>query len=325
MTIHENNIIRINNVRLSFPSIANPKASTQGGQLRFRATALIPYQDPQLQELQKLIWDVAYAEWGNQAGNVLNLINADKRLRCYGQGETKLSGETGEPFDGYPGNFYIEGLAEQRPTLYDENLILIDPMSMGSRFIGGDYCDFVFRVWAQNNASGRGIRAEILGLRFVREGEHFGAPRADVGAIFGAPPQGTATAPQQPQVQGFGQPQAQVNPQGPGLYGAPAGLQQAPAGQPGPFPGAAPAAPAPGPGMMGAPSQGPQLAPPANMQPQHAAQMQFNQPPAGGPGNVWGPSQGAGGAPTGQPADASQGPTASPGTTSPSNPFPNLM
>lgn len=90
---------------------------------------------------------------------------------------------------------FVESLSDAQPGLRSEDNVVIDPMTIGARFQGGDYVDGGVRFWAQDNANGRAIRCELIGLRFRREGEHFGAERTSADNIFGAPaPVGAAPA-----------------------------------------------------------------------------------------------------------------------------------
>lgn len=193
MPLLENDVIRLNNVRLSFPSLKAPKASAPGGDLRYRASFLMTPDSEAAAELQQLIQKVANDKWGTNATVALQIIAADKKLRCYGQGDTKISGKTGAPYEGYAGMFFVEGLANAPAGLFDENQQPVDAMTMGAKFQGGDYVDGLIRVWAQDNANGKAIRAELIGVKFNEEGPHFGAERVDPAAVFGAPA-GAATA-----------------------------------------------------------------------------------------------------------------------------------
>jgi hypothetical protein len=38
---------------------------------------------------------------------VMNMILADRKLRCFGRGEEKVNKKTFMPYDGYPGNCYL--------------------------------------------------------------------------------------------------------------------------------------------------------------------------------------------------------------------------
>jgi hypothetical protein len=187
MPLLENDVIRLNNVRLSFPSLKAPKASTSGGALKYRAAFLMTPDSEAAAELQQLIQKVATDQWGTNATVALQIIAADKKLRCYGQGDTKISTKTGKPYEGYAGQFFVEGLNDIPAGLFDENGQPVDNMTMGTKFQGGDYVDGLIRLWAQDNTHGKAIRAELVGVKFNAEGEHFGADRLDPGSVFGAP------------------------------------------------------------------------------------------------------------------------------------------
>jgi hypothetical protein len=187
MPLLENDVIRLNNVRLSFPSLKAPKASTSGGALKYRAAFLMAPDSEAAAELQQLIQKVANDEWGTNATVALQIIAADKKLRCYGQGDTKISTKTGKPYEGYAGQFFVEGLSDIPVGMFDENQQPVDNMTMGVKFQGGDYVDGLIRLWAQDNQHGKAIRAELVGVKFNEEGPHFGAERLDPASVFGGP------------------------------------------------------------------------------------------------------------------------------------------
>lgn len=86
MALLENDVILLEDVRLSFPSIKTPKASAPGGAQKYRASFLFTPDSNTAAEVQQLIQKVANDKWGAQAANVLQVIAGDKRLRCYGMG-----------------------------------------------------------------------------------------------------------------------------------------------------------------------------------------------------------------------------------------------
>ena len=202
MPILEGDNIWIKRGRLSFPDLVKPKTTTYkdgSTSTKYGANALMEPASPDYAEAMKLVMQVATAKWGADAQAVLQMINNDKKLRCYGPGEEKVSQKTFQPYEGYPGMVVITGSSDTQPQLIGTDGQPLPPTAnLNELFNGGNYCSFIYNIWAQDNAHGKAIRGNIVAVQFVEKGESFGAAPVDATSIFqqveGAP-EAAATAP----------------------------------------------------------------------------------------------------------------------------------
>jgi len=130
---------------------------------------------------------MALEKWTVNANGVITMINADKRLRCYGHGTDKLDTKTGLVYEGFENMIYMSASSEARPDLRGADALPCPPTApLNTMFVGGNYCDAVISIWPQDNKHGKAVRAQLDGVQYLREGEKFGAVGPDVGTIFQA-------------------------------------------------------------------------------------------------------------------------------------------
>lgn len=150
--------IKLQNVRLSFPSIFR-KAVFSGEETKFEATFLInkDTQADLVKELQAAI---------------------DEKLKTDLKGaklpSDKICLKDGDQidYDGYAGHFSIKASNNKRPLVIDRDKT---PLSEDdNRLYAGAYVHAIIELWAQNNAFGKRINANLLGVQFARDGEPFG-------------------------------------------------------------------------------------------------------------------------------------------------------
>lgn len=201
--ILENYTLWIRNARLSFPHLLVAKP-VNNGPPKFSANFILQDSAPEWAEAMQIIGQLATDKWADKAQGVLNMISQDKRLRCYGSGSEKISQTSGEVYDGYgdPGIVFISGSNDSQPDLRGADAQPIPPTGNANQlFVGGNYVDAVVRFWPQENEHGRAIRGQLVGVQYLREGEHFGNDEVDVGTVFQAVPGApapTAAAPGMP-------------------------------------------------------------------------------------------------------------------------------
>lgn len=212
MPILENNVLWIREARLSFPQVLQPKPSAPGAEAKYSAAFLLTEQSPEWAELHQMIAKLCAEKWGDKAQQVMNVCHNDRDLRCYGWGSEGVNKQTGEIYEGYnePGAVFIKASSRHMPKLYGPDAQELPPTSNANEmFVGGNYVAGVISLWAQDNQHGRAIRANLDGVQYLREGEHFGSEGPDVGGIFqpapGAPAP-TAPAPGVPVAPGAPQP-----------------------------------------------------------------------------------------------------------------------
>lgn len=185
-----NNTLWIKEARLSFPALVEPKA-TQGGTPKYNCNFILTDQSPEWAEAMAIVGEIATSEWKEHAQNVLNMIQNDKRLRCYGVGSEKTNSQTGAVYEGFtePGTVWISANSDTKPQLYGPNAQPLPPTANANQmFVGGNYVAGVVRFWPQDNQHGRAIRAQLVGVQYLRDGEHFGLEEVDAGSVFQAVP-----------------------------------------------------------------------------------------------------------------------------------------
>ena len=188
MPILENNTLWIKEARLSFPHVLQPKA-VQSGAPKYSCNFILDQGSTEWAEAMQIVGNMASEKWADKAQGVLNLISQDKRLRCYGQGFEKVSQTSGEVYEGYtdPGAVFIAASNENKPSLYGQNAQELPPNANANQlFVGGNYVSGLVSFWLQENEHGRAVRANLIGIQYLREGEHFGADEIDAGSVFQA-------------------------------------------------------------------------------------------------------------------------------------------
>lgn len=257
-------IVQLTDVRISFPALTEPelpKGSQPGATPRYGADFLMDPQGAQFQKVWAAIQAVAVEKWKEHAQTVLGMIQPDRKLRCYGMGTERIDSKTFKPYNGYEGQAYLSASNTDPMQIFDQNGQEVDLRntmvwkSLAGKIYGGCYVNVAIEIWAQENAHGRGIRAKLLGIQFLRDGEAFGEAAPDISGLFGQVPGAQAASPAgaafpvggapafgaapvaMPGAPSFGAPAPAAAPTQGGMPGAPAFGAPAAAPQ---FPGASP-------------------------------------------------------------------------------------
>jgi hypothetical protein len=158
-------IVKLQNVRLSFPDLFTPRAFQAGGDAKYKATFLIPKADKaQLATVNAAIRSVAETKWGKKADAVLKGIAGNSMRFCFQDGATK-------EYDGYEDAWAVSAGNKSRPTIIDRDK---SPLTQDDgRPYAGCYVNAIIEFFAYDN-SGNGISASLKGVQFVRHGEAFG-------------------------------------------------------------------------------------------------------------------------------------------------------
>jgi hypothetical protein len=131
----------------------------------------------------------------------MQMIAAERKLRCFGAGDERISRKTMKPFDGYPGKVYVSAISDSQPGVFDAKGVIIPEtntmavMNELRRFYGGCYVNAAVSPWCQDNKHGRAMRCELIAIQFAGPGEPFGEGRPDVTGLFGTVAGGDAIIP----------------------------------------------------------------------------------------------------------------------------------
>jgi hypothetical protein len=166
-------VIKIQNVRLSFPQLFEAKAVNGEGEPRFSAAFVIVPGSPAAAILAETLKQVAKDKWGAKAETVLADLKAKGRT-CYL--ERPKTNQNGEVYDGFEGMHHLSASSPTRPAVIDRDTTPLT--AADGRPYGGCFVDCSVDVWAQDNSWGRRINAKLRWVQFRGDGDAFsgGAP-----------------------------------------------------------------------------------------------------------------------------------------------------
>lgn len=158
-------------VRISYPSLVEPRAGLQGGDPKYDATFLMAPDSGAAHNLTAAVQDIAHRAFGNAADKILQTNSPVKK------GDDREN-----PPAGYAGNLYITARSKMRPDLRDSNpqIMITDPATIQDRFRGGYHVNAFVEVYSYEAkaATGaiikRGIAAMLLGIQFKAYDKPFG-------------------------------------------------------------------------------------------------------------------------------------------------------
>ena len=211
-------IIFISNARLSFPHFAEPQRMknevTGQERISYNCELLLAPDSPGVVAFMRRYGELAQAKWAEHAQQVMQMIQQDRKSRCYGNGDEKINKKTFKPYDGYAGNFYITAGRDTQPQVIQADGTPIDPTNtmayqqLTRKMYGGCRVNAAIKPWLQVNKHGNGIRCDLIALQFAGDDTAFGEGAVDASGFFGA----VAGAPA-----GFGAAPAAATPAMPGL------------------------------------------------------------------------------------------------------------
>jgi len=187
-------VIFLSNVRLSFPHLVEPHASPMNPSApkKYSADFIMTQDNPGFVQFMQRYAALAGEKWGPNAQTVMQMIQADRKLRCYGSGAEKVDKKSFKPYAGYDGMVFISANKDQMPQMIQADG---KPTEMGNtmayqalarKLYGGCYVNAAIKPWIQENNFGRGIRCDLVAVQFAADGEPFGEGAADVSGMFGA-------------------------------------------------------------------------------------------------------------------------------------------
>jgi hypothetical protein len=149
--------IKLNNVRLSFPSLFR-KSVYNGEETKFEATFLLnkKTQGDKIKEIEAAI-----------------TASVKDNLKGAKLGADKICLKDGDDFEytGYAGNMSIKASTNKRPLVIDRDKT---PLSeTDNRIYAGCRVNATIELWAQNNTYGKRINANLLAVQFYKDDEPF--------------------------------------------------------------------------------------------------------------------------------------------------------
>lgn len=180
--------------RCSFPNIVDPqsKVNDKGEtQTSYNCDLIFPSNDPGFAKFMQIYAAMAQEKWKENAQAAMQRIQGDRKTRCYGSGEEKVSAKTFQVHPGYAGNVFISARSPRQPQIIDADGKPVDPTNVmhvravAAKIYGGCYVHAVIKPWLQQNTAGIGVRCDLIAVQFAQDGESFGAGPADVTGMFG--------------------------------------------------------------------------------------------------------------------------------------------
>jgi hypothetical protein len=162
--------ILIQEARIAFPDLFEAVQFQGQGPFQYRCTFLIPPENPAVKHINAAMVKIAADKWGAKAEAILKQIKATSGKCFFVDGDTKA-------YNGYAGNWAVTATRNQ-----DAGAPLVvgrggrkDVLSAADgKIYSGCYVNGTIEVWAQDNSFGKAIRATLVNVQFVKNGESFG-------------------------------------------------------------------------------------------------------------------------------------------------------
>jgi len=191
-----NDVIFLSNVRLSFPHLIEPQkqVSPETGKERisYNGDFIMPPDHAGFAQFMQRYGAMAAEKWKEHAQQVMQMIAADRKSRCYGSGAERVNKKTFQPYDGYAGMVYITAGRDNPPQMIQDNGQPVDPANtmayqqLARKMYGGCRVNVAVKPWLQENKHGRGIRCDLIAVQFAGDDTAFGEGNIDASALFGA-------------------------------------------------------------------------------------------------------------------------------------------
>jgi hypothetical protein len=191
-------IIFLSNVRLSFPHIAEPQKqqneATGATRISYNAEFIMPQDHDGFKQFMARYSAMSLEKWKEHANTVMQMIQNDRKTRCYGMGTEKISKKTFKPYDGYgdAGAVFITAGRDSAPQMIQADGSPVDPTNtmayqqLARKMYGGCRVNAAIKPWLQDNKHGRGIRCDLIAVQFASDDTPFGEGAADASSMFGA-------------------------------------------------------------------------------------------------------------------------------------------
>lgn len=209
-------VIYISNARLSFPNLAEPQKqrNEQTGveRISYNCELILPRDHQGFAQFMQVYTRLMQKTFKEHAQSVMQMIQSDRKSRCFGAGEEKVNKKTFQPYDGYPGMVFITAGNKNQPQMIQADGTPVDPtntmaaQALARKLYGGCRVNAAIKPWVQKNQHGNGIRCDLIAVQFAGDDKPFGEGHVDASGMFGA------TQPAQQQVPAFAAPQMPTPP-----------------------------------------------------------------------------------------------------------------
>jgi hypothetical protein len=165
-------IVKLKNVRISFPNLFEAKAVNGEGEPKFSAAFVIDPGSENHKALTAAMNEIAKEKWGAKAEGILSELKSKGRVAFK---ESPLS-KDGEVYDGFEGKYALNASNAARVAVIDRDTTPLTPQD--GKPYGGCFVDVSVDLWAQDNSWGKRINAKLRWVQFRSDGDAFsgGAP-----------------------------------------------------------------------------------------------------------------------------------------------------
>jgi len=193
-------VIYLSDVRLSFPNIAEPQKrvneKTGKERISYNAEFIMPQNHPGFAQFYKRYGEMALEKAKEHASAVMNMIQSDRKSRCFGAGDEKVKKTTFVVYDGYAGNVFITAGSDRMPQIIQADGSPVDPANtmavqqMARKLYGGCRVNAAIKPWWQlpnpKEGYGHGVRCDLIAVQFFKDDAPFGEGVVDASGLFGA-------------------------------------------------------------------------------------------------------------------------------------------
>ena len=189
-------VIFLSGVRLSFPHLAEPQRQinelTGKERISYNCEFIMPADHAGFGQFMAKYGAMSLEKWKEHANTVMQMIQGDRKTRCYGRGEEKVNKKTFQPYDGYAGSVFITAGRDSQPQVIQADGQAIDPTNsmayqqLARKMYGGCRVNAAVKPWLQDNKHGRGIRCDLIAVQFAADDKPFGEGAVDASNLFGA-------------------------------------------------------------------------------------------------------------------------------------------
>lgn len=176
----------LKDVRLSFPSLTQPKAMNEEEKANYQATLLMDKQDPMtdinIKALESAI-DKAIDEYREKGGKFTRQLIKRHPVK---DGDVEVNATTGELNEHNKGLFYIQAKTLNKPMLVDvDNVEFLLDEDVHKALYAGAYAHVQLQVYVYDNKFGKGLSVKLGAIKqSAKIGERFGSGPETAEDIF---------------------------------------------------------------------------------------------------------------------------------------------
>lgn len=179
--------LKLNNVRLSYPALFEPKAGPEGGDPKYSAAFIMDKDNnaPEVTAVRDGILTVARAQWGESnvkwSDGKLMLKKADGKAMLV---KTCLRDGSEKPDSPELENAMFFNASSKNPVPVVDRNPGIALTAASGRPYGGCYVNASVRLWVQDSAFGKRVNCALAAVQFAADGKAFGDAPVDPESVF---------------------------------------------------------------------------------------------------------------------------------------------